>query len=206
MRYTITNQHINYYIDKGFIEFEEIIEIDLLNDAKNNLNALVDISTPLSIYQTGRDLFRKNKTFEQLAKNHSLTKLVKALTHENKLMLAFDQIYKSANIFSNKDRFEKYFSFQNLTCLVICKLDKNEISYSDNFQVPAKFSNIVFVNPQIEFDLSSLQAKEQYLLLIGYGSNKTIYIHNPNDLNNSFLKRFGYGYGDKLDQAHHPYL
>ncbi len=205
MRYTIANQHINYYLEHGFIEFEEVIDQNLLEEAKNKLPKIIDTTSSNSIYKTGRDLFRNDFLFQKISKNSNLAHIAKDLTGAKYLQLAFDQVYSSNNFFKESDSLEEYFSFQNLKCIAIIRLDHSTtLDYSENFQAPMQFANVVFVNPHRTFDLSSLQKENQCLFFIGYASDRTVYKCNPSDLNNSNLKRFGYCFGDRLQEEHHP--
>jgi len=204
MRYTIANQHINYYLEHGFIEFEEIIDHNLLEDANEKLPKIIDTTNPISIYKTGRDLFRNHFLFEKISKNPNLAHIAKALTGEKYLQLAFDQVYSSNDFFDSEGCFEDHFSFQSLACIAIIRLDNSTLASSENFQAPMHFANIVFVNPQLTFDLTPLKNKGQSLFFIGYSSKRTVYKCNPKDLNNSNLKRFGYCFGDRLKEEYHP--
>jgi len=204
MRYTIANQHINYYQEHGFIEFEEIIDRSILEDANKKISKIVDTTDPTSVYKTGRDLFRNDYSFKKISTNSNLAHIAKALTGAKYLQLAFDQVYASNKFFKLEGALEDYFSFQNLVCIAIIRLDHSTFDYSEHFQVPMQFANVVFVNPERTFDLSSFQNEGQSLFFIGFASNRTVYKSNPIDLNNSNLKRFGYCFGDRLKEEHHP--
>lgn len=186
MRYSITNQHINFYIEHGYIEFEELISEDLFISCQKEYETLTHAQDSKTVYLKGRDIWRSSLPFQTLAKNKSIASIVQQLNKQSRLRLAFDQI--SVSNLDEKKPLESFFSFQGLVCIVVFYLDKKENSCS-------------FVHPKHPF-LSKEDSTCTYM--IGYSSEKALYKSNEQDVNNHFLKKFGYAFGDPLKEEFHP--
>lgn len=205
MRYTISNQHINYYIEHGYIEFEEIFPQGHIESFVEKISPLVDLSTDKSLYETGRDIWRKNPMAKKIATDNTLVHIAKTLTKSRYLRLAFDQMYKSTYFIPAEKNLESTFSFQNLTSLCFLRLDKS--AKKDDLSppyIPTAFGQVTFVNPQKAFSYAPTLASDTLLYCIGYGGQRTLYVHNLSDFHNYYLKQYGYSFNDHLRDPHHP--
>lgn len=198
MKYAILDAHINYFRQNGFIEFEDILSIQNLENLKNDLEKKSIMNT--SFDSSRRDLFRSSDAIKKIAFNTTITSILKSLTKRQSLRLIFDQI------FLKKDNTLKTFSlspstsFQGLIGGIIINIDPNQIT-SNNLN--KKYSSI-FINDTISINLENIFLDSEAFLLIAYGELKTVYKHNQSDHETNSIKKFGYSFGDVLKDETHP--
>jgi hypothetical protein len=75
------------------------------------------------------------------------------------------------------------------------------------FVLPQKVGSALYFKSSLPVDIEAqvTQAGGNYLL-VAYGFDPLIYIHNSKDVANHYLKELGYVFGDRLKESTHPLL
>lgn len=234
MRWTVSNQHFDFFLQNRFIEFEGLLnekQIEELTSlcerglckrlhcAKESLMK----KSPDAIYLKGHDLFRESAELQKLECLPKLAAIAAELTRETHLRLGYDQILKSTTkeISSSETAFLKWFSkppsieqissLQGVICgLLICLNDETcepqeEKTIEIKCPLPRKAGSATFIHPSLALPINQLYTSNQAIyLLITYIGPRAVYIHQENDPHTHHLKALGYGFGDKLQEKHFP--
>ncbi|MGD2169137.1 MAG: hypothetical protein PVI40_02715 [Chlamydiota bacterium] len=204
MRYTITNQHINFFLEHGFIDFEDVFTEKEKKELYIEASGLREDISSSDLYKKGRDLWRTNAIFKNFAFKKSLAKIASELTGINSLRLAFDQLYFADQLFSENDSLGSYFSFKRLACMVL--IQANETDFSKNTLFSNSPLGCTFIQPYKALPLEDLQKPDSVTYMLGFCPVKTLYVKNELDPNTHFLKQFGYTFGDFLLDEYHPII
>ena len=205
MKFLILDAQINFYLDNGFIEFENFFSDEKIKILENTIDTLTKKDKklpPIDQYKASHDLFRKSEIIKKIALNTNLINTAKALSKKEPLRLIFDQFLSgSYNPFEKMASLNDISSFQNLYLATIIKINSNP-SIAPN--LPKKQGSVMFLKTSSLIDFESIFSNDQKFLLICYGDMKTIYVHNKKDPNLDFLKQFGYNFSDTLKDKFHP--
>lgn len=218
MKLTVLNQHLAFYQQNGFIEFEDVIsledleklttEIDLKLAKRLEIPSNKLIKTPsYDIYRKGRDLFRDSDLIKSYSLKRNYAEIAKTLSNSNSLRIAYDQAIYSNKVSENPlmemASLEEISSFQGIVCGLIIRLNDIEDSEELAF-LPSKKGNITFFKPNTPLPLKYLFDKKNKFFMIVYSMIKSIYKLNEHDPNKNYLKKFGYVFGDLLKDKFHP--
>lgn len=214
MNFLIRDIHINFFIENGYIEFNDFLSdeenIKLFNEINNLIskrsNKNIDELTSIDIYKNSRNLFKDSNILKKFETDKNLSQIACLLTHKNSLQLSLDQaIFKDISSF-----FKKTFSFNEIFCLsgleiiVLLNLNNNSLDIKDNF-LSIKPKSILFINPNKILDFEIFFKKSINYFLIGYARlNNLMYIENKEDINQNLLKKMGYCFGDNLKNNNFP--
>ncbi|MBF8263620.1 MAG: hypothetical protein HW387_1285 [Parachlamydiales bacterium] len=194
MKTTVTTQQIGHFYQFGWIEFEGFLSVEecaaiqsaIWDTAQNRLG-----KDKLSrfgherLYLAGRDCWRDSPFLRQHYLSQRFASTAASLSNKQHLLLACDQWIPEGKTLEPL-RLNEHVSFQNLACGCLIFFEKEQ-------QGKARF----FLPERLPI-LTGSQ------LIIAYGSITSVFIHNPQDPNNGYLKQFGYSFGDRIRAQHHP--
>ncbi|MBN2479219.1 MAG: hypothetical protein JXA94_03240 [Parachlamydiales bacterium] len=213
MKYLVLDSQINFYKEKGYIEFEEILKEEEILALENEIeillkNQLGDLESAsfMQRYLAGRDLFRKSEFIKKISLRKNLASIAANLNNKKSLRIGYDQAIFSIgkNPFEDMVSLDNISAFQGLICAVIIKLDSNEAT--TNSYLPSKRSNCIFVKNSFGINFEGIFANEQKFFMITYADLKTIYRLNKKDPCVNSLKKFGYVFGDVLKDEYNPII
>lgn len=220
----VADEHREYFREHKFIEFENLLTPNQLCELNGMIDAslsqrlkvpahLLDKQSSELLYKAGSDLWRQNAFFKKLLCNKWWAEIAKELTRQKVIRMGTDQLLMAAGTpghlaeeMFNKETLERCFSFQGLACgLLICLRSNNHSDEAKSISHEA--GSGVFIDPTHHVDLSSIfNTPGERQLLILFGGDTLIYLHNAKDLNTHFAKSLGYVFGDKLKERTHPTL
>lgn len=188
MKFSISLDQRTFLNKKGYVPFFHLLsslELKILNEG---------IDQALKQDQgNGRDLWRLSDSVKKIVFSKRLVDLVYQLVEKKPLRLAFDQyISDSASVLENRS------SVSPLVGSLLIVLNGNEsVGEGGGY----------FILPAADVTLEDFQfSPEQRFLLIGYGNIYSQYLYQPLDPHVHFLKKLGYVFGDRLNNALHPIL
>lgn len=194
MKFSILDAHVKYFQENGFIQFEDLLPINILQQANKELKDIIN-SCPKDTCR--RDLFRNSAIIKKIAFNGTIAFILKNLTKKQNFRLVFDQlIIKKEN--TALFPLDSNSCFQSLIGAVIINIDQKALTLNNlnNKNSLIFIKNSFFINPEkLDFEV---------FLLIAYGQLKTIYKQNTQDPYNNYLRNLGYNFGDLLKDALHP--
>jgi hypothetical protein len=215
MKFCLTKEHRRHFDEKGYIEFEGIIDEKTLAKIRQGIGAALEerknLKSPVAIYT--RDLWSSTATLGAWIKKSSLAEIASELFYQNTLRFGFDQFITSeTNFISEKGptSLQELCSLQTLTgaFLVCLEEPKQPLSDLEPMSLPKKAGNGTFFaidKPLLTSDMLATASDGKYLL-IGFSTAITVYIANPRDPGNLSLRELGYNFGDKLQDKTHPIL
>jgi len=229
MRFTITTGQIAFFKKFGFIEFEQLLpEPDCQKMTaqaaahfSKKLKGSWDTKSLSESIPAGRDIWRENSHFAELVSNRFFAKIASQLSAKP-LRLLFDQLFHTPEnqltldpFFATPKKLQELSSFQGMSIGLLLKLTDSPTppaAYPPNLTEPfplfpwLKGSGIFIEGERcFQFDPIFSEPGQSYLLIV-YGAIKTVYMPNPHDPSNIFLKKAGYGAGDLLKEETHPTL
>ncbi len=211
MRYSVTSSQISYFQENYYIEFEDLIKPDFADELALAMASIKD-------FEQGHDLFRKETIFSKYTRLKYLAQIASSFVGVKQLRLLLDQgilSHQNPSFFDQDRTLEESFSFQGMEIALLLKCtDSDSVEDSlpeDSLQIekksfiPQKKGNGIFFLPYHPFPLKHLfENQNQSYLLIVYGKVSAQYILNKTDPFRYSLKKFGYSYGDVLQDQFHP--
>jgi hypothetical protein len=226
MKFAASSEHRDFFRKNQLIEFEDVINekqlaalhsaIDAVCAARLSITTkLVDQKTPIELFLNGRDLWRASDAIKSTVASKKLAEVASELFEIKPLRLGYDQLIVAPNaysepLFSQPQTLEEISSIQGVLGGVMLCLRGKELA---NEETISTFTNDLFsnkagsgiffrANTNIDFSQLVNHLGQRYLLIV-YTHAVSVYIHS-NDPNASFLKQFGYNFGDKLTDKLHP--
>ncbi|MBS0648579.1 MAG: hypothetical protein JSS10_05060 [Verrucomicrobia bacterium] len=216
MRFKITGDHRKVLEKQKFIEFEDVFSLDQIDEASSHVDqvltqrsrGLIDTQSPPELFQVGHDLWRDDKTLQDLVCNRGLAQLAAQLFEQKTLYLAFDQALRTTRRCGFPSlaptTLQRKSCIQPLTGAVLIRLSGESHPSS---MLPKKRENVVLLSPDLLVPWEMFfQEPDQSFLLIAYASAKALYVLEKNDPHVHLLKKMGYVFGDRLNSEHHPVL
>jgi hypothetical protein len=186
--YDITAQQTRHFSQFGWIEFEEFLSPEECTKIFSHLQQIAlkrlhiqsfSMASSDRLYEATRDCWREEPWLKKLFLSRHFLEAAKDLSGKQSLTFVCDQWIPAAKSFDPLN-LSAHFSFQNLICAALLSLEGDSIG------------RVRWINPE---RLPLFGTSE---LLVIYGSLNTVYIQNPKDPSNSFLKQFGYNFGDRV--------
>lgn len=184
----ITAQQIRHFSQFGWIEFEEFLSaeecrkifahLEKIAFKRLQINSLSMVSSD-RLYLATRDCWREEPWLKKLFSSRLFLEAAKGLSGKQTLTFVCDQWIPRAKSLDPLN-LSAHFSFQNLICAALLSLEGDSIG------------RVRWISPE---RLPLFGTSE---LLVIYGSLNTVYIQNPRDPSTSFLKQFGYNFGDRV--------
>ena len=217
MKFVLAKEHHDFFDLNGFIEFEGLISPEVIRTLSKSIQRLVankinclperlPFEESLNLFLEGRDLWRQSDIVRKQVIHNNLATIASSLIRERPIRLSLDQWIPAGIEFKNPVTFEQIFPVQGILAGAFIALE-SALGDEERAFFPREAGNIVFVKPDtiIPFDQLTKE-RAQSMLLIVYGSRKSVYIHNETDPLTHYLKSQGYVYGDRLSDSQHPLL
>jgi hypothetical protein len=194
MKTTVTAQQIGHFSQFGWIEFEGFLSIDecaAIEAAVRDVCSRRLGTEKLSrfghdrLYLAGRDCWRDSILLKQHYLSQRFASTAASLANKQQMLLACDQWIPEEKKLEPL-HLNDHVSFQNLACGCLIFFEKEQLGRARFFH-PAR--------------LPLLSGSQ---LIVAYATLSSVYIHNPADPNNGYLKQFGYSFGDRIKALYHP--
>ncbi|MEK7339919.1 MAG: hypothetical protein AABZ92_04305 [Verrucomicrobiota bacterium] len=192
----------NRFIEiEGLLPLEKITQIEKLSDltlAKRSENSFLQ----------GYDLWRDNKELKEILHKRSLIKIIAELFNTFPLRIAFDQYIKA----TSPSPIQTTWALEELSCIKpLAGSMLIPLSFSkplkSHFPFPQKIGNVLFLAPDYPIPWPLLFGSEGLkLLIVNFAPEKAIYQQETRDPHQHVLKKWGYAFGDSLNNQHHPLL
>lgn len=212
MKFSLTSDHFHHYRQRGYVEFEGIV-----NQAKLQvlLNAIrrERYDTAEQRFQKQHDLWRLSPAIKKILFHKDIASIVASLHDAKPLRIGYDQLIPEGYLSKRKSlSLREMSSLQGiiggyLLCLQDCPgaLVTQPLSEESERKIAAPFSttagNVVFIDPEVAIDYASLPCDH---LLVCFTGATAIYCHNENDPHTHTFKKQGYVFGDKIQESELP--
>lgn len=185
MRRAITDRQTAFFTKNGFIEFE--------------------LPHPNPPESDGRDQWRKDEELKIFILK-TLGPLCLELTGKKQLRLALSEWITEENRPKKAALLKERISLQNLAIAI--SIAKEPIippkrSPLGILPIPATKEQLLFFRPTLILDWPHVTSP---CFFIVFSFSNGVYIHNPQDPQTTYLKEFGYEYGDTLKAETHPLI
>lgn len=214
MRFKVAGVHREFFEKNGYIEFESVLKLEDLSLLTSHTDEVlqkrianqIEFRSPEELYRSGRDVWRSDATLRKQIFSHSLAHLAADLFKKPTLHIAFDQLLRTGQKpgFSNllPSSLQSISSIQPIAGAVLIHLSGPPLP--SEF-VPSSPENVMFLSSDLVIPWELFfQLPHQSYLLIAYAPPKAIYVLEKKDPHTHALKKLGYAFGDRLQQAHHP--
>lgn len=216
MRFKITGDHRKVLEKQKFIEFEDVFRSDEIEKVSAHIDKvlssrtrrLIETESCEELFHSGRDLWRDDAVLKDFICNRSLAQLAAQLFHQSVLHIAFDQALRTTSRPGYPGAapmlLQQKSCIQPLAGAVLIRLSEAAHPLA---LLPKKRENAVLIDPHclLPWEMFFQEPKSSFLL-IAYAPAKALYVSEKNDPNLHFLKKLGYGFGDHLNNLHHPLL
>lgn len=185
MKKIIADPEASFFTQNGFVELE--------------------IDHEKIPYSPDRDQWRTDKGLEKFLIK-AIGPIALELTGKKRLRLGMSEWVTQENRPPKSGSLKELFSIQNVTLAVAMASNPNPCDKKSSLgilPVPASPSNILFFRPDLLLDWPHVLTD---LFLILFTLPNAVYIRNPKDPRSTYLKTFGYQYGDLLRTETHPLI
>lgn len=219
MQFGLSSQHLDFFTEHHYIEFEDLFSLEQIQATKEAIykelqkkeKQLIETLSCEELFLLGRDLRKTNKSIEKIALHKKCGKIASSLFKAKKLRIAYDQAFVTTSIPGYI--FQEPFSLQQISCFqplvggVILRLSESAVPNAPTDLLPKKVGSGLFFSATLPFPWSSLsQEIHQSFLLIAYGSHRLLYILEKKDRHTHLLKKMGYGFGDAVNNESNPII
>ena len=207
MRFGLSKALLDFFYQRRYIEFENLISEDLRKKLLLEQEALfekkkIDTPTTPRVYQFNHNLFLSEPEFRKVALSFPFAEIASQLMKKKSVRIAFDQLLwgtpSDTPLFPQPLTLVDLSSIYPVLCGLIITLRGGEFLEEPQ----PKEGNITFFSPKCEISFDYLNKGEIVQYLIVYTEDKALYLHNPSDLHTHSLKRQGLAFGDRLGEAH----
>lgn len=223
MQFTITGEH-RYYLEKHrYIELQQILSDLKLEELKRALKAAMrsrlgdnwKLERTETLFVEGHDLHCTNDNLQRILSQRTWVSAFSELLDCRPMRLGFDQ-YLPPSLSKAPSANEPYrdflshnYSIDEASCikgiagaLLICL----EPPTSET-TLPKNPGDATLFLPNFSIPFSDLtKPGAGTYLLVTYADAISLYVPNKNDPHIHTLKRWGYGFGDKLKEPHYPII
>ncbi|MDR2539867.1 MAG: hypothetical protein LBC45_04655 [Chlamydiales bacterium] len=209
MRLFLTDDQKEFFRRNHFIEIEGLLPLEKIAQIQKISDLTLAKRRSLeSSFLQGYDLWRDNKELKKILHKRSLIKIIAELFNTFPLRIAFDQYVKATSPYP----IQTTWALEELSCIKpLAGSMLIPLSFSkplkSHFPFPRKVGNILFLAPDypipwpLLFGLEGLQ-----LLIVSFAPEKALYQQEIRDPHQHALKKWGYVFGDRLNNQHHPIL
>jgi hypothetical protein len=193
VRFEIAEHQINCFNEFGFIEFENVIPLSVI-DKWNKPSC------------RGPNLRKTDPLIHEILIKPFFPKMAASLLRKQQVRLLFDQVVTSSK--ENSKFFNEPHTLQEISCFQDVEIGAIFPVFLTTDKLPANpfpqnLQNILFIRSDYPLNWKELFSPHRYVLLT-FGSQRSVYIYNQNDPHTHSLKKFGYGFGDNLKQEDCP--
>lgn len=214
MRFFLTDDQKEFFQKHRYLEIEELFPLEKITQIEKlcdeTLTKRLHVkNAPLEAFIQGYDLWRDNKELKEILHKRSLIKIIADLFDVFPLRIAFDQYLKAT---SPTPPIQTTWSLEELSCIkplsgsLLIPLAFSK-PLKSHFPFPQKIGNILFLAPDYPIPWPLLFALEDLkLLIVNFAPEKALYQKEIRDPHQHVLKKWGYVFGDSLNNQHHPLL
>lgn len=206
MRLFLTDDQKEFFQKNRFIEIEGLLPLEKITLIEK-LSDLTLAKRPGNPFLQGYDLWRDNKELKEILHRRSLIKIIAELFHTFPLRIAFDQYIKTSSPFP----IQTTWALEELSCIkplaggMLIPLSFSK-PLKSHFPFPKK-GNVLFLAPDYPIPWPLLFGLEDLkLLIVSFAPEKAIYQQETRDPHQHVLKKWGYVFGDSLNNQYHPIL
>lgn len=226
MKFAITNDHLRFYRDNGWLALETFLSVEQQRQVKDGIEAALlyrlgpnwKAQSADTLFFEGHNLHCDSDAIRRVASQRRLASVIAELFDCLPLRLGCDLFLPSNGNakegienpygkFLKQEKSLKDFTSIQGTCgaLLLCIEAPLEADPEGFF--PSGRGEAVLVGPNKPLNLSFLNQKESgAYLLVTYAEEIAIYLRNEKDPHLHSYKKWGYAYGDKLGEPHHPII
>jgi hypothetical protein len=200
MKLALTQEQKGFYQDKGHLTLEGLLSIEAISKIKENIHTFLGNSSAKTRFLQGRDLFRQGEDFKKVILPRKVIELAQEIVPTRPMRLCLDQLLDAGAPIQNGS-LQSLFCVQGIKIGVLIALqDQEALSF-----FPKKAGDVQFLSPDRRISFKQISEVETgSFLLICFGEANCVYIRNMRDSHLHELKKLGYTYGDKLQDATHP--
>ena len=206
MRLFLTDDQKEFFQKNRFIEIERLLPLETLSQIEK-LSDLTLAKRSENSFLQGYDLWRDSKELKEILHKRSLIKIIAELFNTFPLRIAFDQYIKA----TSPSPIQTTWALEELSCIkplagsMLIPLAFSK-PLKSHFPFPQK-GNILFLAPDYPIPWPLLFGLEGLkLLIVSFAPEKAIYQQETRDPHQHVLKKWGYVFGDSLNNQHHPLL
>jgi len=208
MRLFLTDDQKEFFQKNRFIEIEGLLPLEKITQIEKLSDLiLVKRQNSENSFLQGYDLWRDNKELKEILHKRSLIKIIAELFNIFPLRIAFDQYIKA----TSTPPIQTTWALEELSCIKpLAGSMLIPLSFSkplkSHFPFPKK-GNVLFLAPDYPIPWPLLFGLEGLkLLIVSFAPEKAIYQQEIRDPHQHVLKKWGYVFGDSLNNQHHPLL
>lgn len=221
MDFTIAKEHYDFFHREGYIEFQEVLTPQQLQEINLEITSLLAESLkvsersvgqrpPQDIYSVGRDLWRKSPSIKKYLLHKRWARIAAELLDSSLLRIGYDQLIPHGYNHESITTLSAISPLQGIFCGVLFTLESDDRILLEGAtpSLPSPTAgNAIFFKSDHPLDLSDLSPLTSGLYhLVVFAGAKTVYIYNETDINTHTMKRLGYVFGDKLNDSLNPIL
>jgi hypothetical protein len=185
MKEIITAEQSSFYSKNGFLELE--------------------IPHPALEQTLDRDQWRASEPLKQFILK-KIAPLALELSGKKQLRLGLTQQITDENRPAKASAIKEMFNIQGFALGAIIAENPEapeKRSPLGMLPLPSDKDQVLFFQPHLLLDWPHLSSS---ICLILFTLSNAVFIHNTKDANGSYLKQFGYNYGDVLKNSSHPLI
>lgn len=197
----LTPDQRKFFLKNRHLTLEGLVSDEQIDALSNSLSPLLK-KEGKERYLAGHDLFRTEEKVRKLSLSRDIGQLICDTFETKHVQIAFDQILSFPDLsLLSPDAAHNLSSVTPTDGLLF-------LSLTDTPAPPylEKKGSALLVHPDHLLDLPALLQENSVYLLIGYCSPGAQYHYQEQDPATHFLKKFGYGFGDKLRNDTHPLI
>lgn len=208
MRLFLTDDQKAFFQKNRFIEIEGLLPLEKIAQIEklSELTLAQRTSSENSFLQ-GYDLWRDNQELKEILHKRSLIKIIAELFNTFPLRIAFDQYLHT----TFPPPIPTTWALEELSCIkplagsLLIPLSCVH-PLKSHFPFPQK-GNVLFLAPDYPIPWPLLFGLEGLkLLMVHFAPEKALYQQEIRDPHQHVLKKWGYVFGDRLRNQHHPLL
>lgn len=208
MHWTVSTQHKDFFQENHSIIFDELINEETLILLKEDLRHEIQKLGPNAFAYSGKDLCSKITSLNKFCSNKQWAKIFGELSLQKNIRFGYTQVFypqKTSSISLKNELYPPSCTIQEASsiqgCLGGILFPLNDAAS----QEIAKPGSALFFNKNylIPFDVFSKDETAIFLMIV-YCEKNSVYVHNINDPQTTYLRSFGYNYGDRLNDKINP--
>lgn len=211
MKFSLAREHLHFFNQHGYVEFEGIISTQKLQQVLHGIRK-ENFDSTQQHYEKHHDLWRRYPEIRKNLFHRDPTSIVATLSLTKPLRIGCDQLIPKGFHHEKPLTLKDMTSIQGvvggyLLCLQDCpdEVVTQPVTEEEAPPVMAPFStqagNMVFVAPDIAIDFTLMPCDHLLVIFVG---PKAVYRHNPHDPHTHEFKKLGYVFGDRLQEKELP--
>lgn len=211
MRFFVTDNQKEFFQKHHFMEIEGLLSLEKITQIEKFSDEILAKrlgakNSSIELFLQGYDLWRDNKKLKEILYKRSFIKVIADLLNVFPLRIAFDQYIKS----SLSPPIQTTWALEELSCIkplagsVLIPLSFSK-PLKSHFPFPKQLGNLLLLAPDYPIPWPLLFALEGLkLLILSFAPEKALYQQETRDPHQHALKKWGYVFGDRLNNQHHP--